>query len=165
MRQKVYNSTTSTWEYVDSAPATEAGVVQSSTTAKLTAGPTAPSSPSEGDVWVDTSSSVFPIGTEDIKNGAVRFPNIDWSTIVSPGYIQLGNTLICYGAYSANNSGQASTFAKAFSARPIAAFTDVDAASSAEYFSYIRGLSATDITIKTNSTTMRTVFYLAIGPA
>lgn len=63
-----------------------------------------------------------------------------------------------------NSNGAEFTFPHAFAGTPIAV-TDLNASDSSQYYSFIRGLSATTITVKLNAGVSgnRTGYYIAIG--
>lgn len=95
MRQKIWNSTSSTWEYVDQSAVSVTGLVSSSTTAKITTGLTEPTSPSVGDLWIDTNDlpeelAPTSIVWKEVPSGLVNGGNITFTTAQPyiPGSLQ-----------------------------------------------------------------------------
>ena len=140
---KRYNTTTSQWEEVTvlGYPDTVDGFHASST---------------------PTANTILPLNSS-AKFLASLIDFTSQSTIGSGGYMIIGGLQIVWGSGTTSSTGLAFNFNRSFTGTPYAAFSDVQESTSAANGSFIRGLSSTQITIKTSTADNRTVYWLAIG--
>ena len=105
------------------------------------------------------------VTTAMLQNGSVTSDKIDWATLSDgSSYIKIGENLqICWGQTVGSGVGVNVIYPRPFASTPYAAFTDVVETTSAGNGSFIRGITATSITIKTSTAENRAIFWLAIG--
>lgn len=121
-----------------------------------------------------TASMGFVVDEDDMaSDSATKVPTqqsvksyVDSKSSSSSGRILIGNMQILFGNFSSNSDGVAHTFPYPFASTPVVT-TDVTAGDPSQYYSYIRALNSTTLTVKINAGVSgnRTVHYIAIGPA